>query len=134
VAFGAGDTFFRKHALSGDRELREFSFNRTARTTQLLRAFPVSVFSNRIGPIYVDLDRRILGAIKVGAVNVQQTAEFYHLDTLSTTTPNIPFLVVPFALMNNSDTGYGDITFGHGRAWALNTNNGLLAIDLPDPE
>jgi hypothetical protein len=134
VAFGAGDTFFRKHARAGDRELREFSFDRVAGTTQLLRAFPTSVFSNMIGPIYVDLERRILGAIKCADVGVTQFAEFYHLDSLSTTTANVPYLVVPFSSTNNSRDGYGDITFGNGRAWALNTNNGLLAIELPDPE
>jgi hypothetical protein len=133
LAWGDGDTFY-VNSSEGWRALHYFSFDRVAGTTQLIRFYDSTVFPHRIGPIMVDLERRILGGIEVGGAGVSQYAVFYDLDSLSSVFPNTAFLSVPFTSRTNNAAGYGGMAYGNGRAFAMNTRNGILAAALSDFE
>lgn len=130
VAFGKGDTFYAdRHGVG----LHHFAFDRTAGTTEILQIYDETVFPESIGPIFVDLERRILGGVVPANANVRQSVMFFDLDSLSADFPNPAYLAIPFSTRNANPNGYGGMDFGSGLAFAVNTNNGILALTLPPP-
>lgn len=116
ICFGPGDTIFVKRAAG---PLRHVSFDLAAGTATLLNSFTIGA----VGPIHYS------GKYLAGfTIETPDRARVYDVSDL----PNAPVLVgqLPFETDNANGNNAGAVDIGGGRAYFLDTNNGLLAANI----
>lgn len=125
LAFGKGNTFWAK---STSRELRECSFDLTAGTGTVLRVLVPegAVAYTNTSAIGVDAENDLVAML--GILDSPQNLQLY--DVLNAT--DSPRLVDQefFGVNNANGNGTGSVDFDvkGGRVFALNSNNGIMAL------
>ena len=121
VAFGPENTFWSK---AKGLPLRQVAFDLASGTGSVLRSY-TNDFPNNIGPIGVEPASSLLAGI---AFDVPDNLKLYYLSS-PTTAPSL-------ICSNNFATDYansyyvGAVAFGNDRVYALDSDNGLLALQL----
>lgn len=125
LAFGPGNTFYGK---AGTFYLRQvgytFDAGSSTYTASVLRTLTAGV--DQINAIGMDMQNQI-----VGGVALQNNDNLTLYDVWSTTTTNVPAMEQEFFATDNANVnGTGAVAFdvAGGRVFALDTNNGLLAL------
>ena len=123
LAFGAGDTFWAK----GDSAtgLRLVSFDLAHGTGAVLRTYGSSAYLSNAIPIGVETNLNVLAAV---SIENPDNLRLYNLADLNSG----PYLVDQelFPTDNPNANGTGAVEFGGGRVFALDSNNGILALTL----
>jgi len=122
LSFGAGDTFWAK---ATGFALRRLSFDLNAGTATTTQSFGSSVFPTQIGPIFALNASNLL----VG-VEIAPGADFVKLYDISTANPPVFLDRQDYYTNLNNGLGAGEICYGNGTFYALNSDNGILALML----
>lgn len=122
VAFGSGNTIWAKGEAG---TLRRIEFNIGTGAASVTHEFPPVQHSGVIGPIGFDPARNLLAGI---AVENPDNLQLHDLSNLSA--PPV-LLDQEFFLTDNPNINRtGAVAFGGGRVYALNTNNGIIAMNV----
>lgn len=125
AAFGEGNTVFAK---APNHPLRQFSFDLAAASATLSNTFDI-VNPAGIGPIGYDPVNKLLGGISV--LTTPDNLELYQLDNAGT---NLTLVDQDFFASDNPNpNGVGSVDFGGGNVYALDVNNGLIALKINPP-
>jgi hypothetical protein len=123
VAFGQGNTFWGK----GDSStaLRLVQFDLATSNATVLRVYGSSTYYLGATAIGVEPSLGVLGAV---SIENPDNLRLYNINNLDSG----PFLVDQELFPTDSDNinGTGAVDFGDGRIYALDSNNGILALTL----
>jgi len=124
LAFGAGNTVWGKQNGS---PLRQASFNLVTGTGAVLQSFASPVVAGTVGAIGVSTNLQLLGGV---ALETPDNFQLYDLPSSGS-----PSLVETnaFPADNPNSNGTGAVDFGGDRVFALDSNNGILALQLLSP-
>jgi len=124
LAFGAGNTVWGKQTGS---PLRQASFNLVTGTGAVLQSFASPVVAGTVGAIGVSTNLQLLGGV---ALETPDNFQLYDLPSSGS-----PSLVETnaFPADNPNSNGTGAVDFGGDRVFALDSNNGILALQLLSP-
>ena len=125
MTWGEGDTFWGK---SAEEALYQWSFDSVGQTAMVQRAkldFPGGTFSN----FGFSEDRRYLAGLVL-----QSGADAVELYDVSSSDGD-PVLLdsVPFATANEHTLNYGNVLISSNRVFALEPNNGAVAVTINPP-
>jgi|GEM_PF-666646 len=119
LAFGAGNTFW---ATASGRPVRHIDLT-TGRT---LASYGSSALPTTLIVLGVEPVKNLLAAINL--VTGRDPLNLYDITTLSMTSFNAPVDSVTFPVDNANANGTGAIAFAGDMLFALDTNNGLMAL------
>ncbi|MFN7138541.1 MAG: family 10 glycosylhydrolase [Limisphaerales bacterium] len=120
LAFGAGNSFWTKEP---NQALFEVSFS-LGNTNGTLASFTTpSQFPSFVVPIGVDPAFKVLGGVGI------ETPDRFRLYNIASHPPRL-IASEPFATDNANANWVGSVAFGDDRVYALDTNNGLIALRL----
>ena len=124
IAFGAGNTFWGK---ASSKPLRQVSFNLGAGTGLVVQSFTNPIVANVIAPIGVSTNLNVFAGI---AIETPDNLKLYDLPS-----SGAPTLIGtnPFASDNANANATGAVDFAGDRVFALDSNNGLLAVQILPP-
>ncbi len=126
VTFGRGDTIW---GTTHTNLLRLLSFNLGAGTASTLRLYNDNEVPTAVNPIGFSSSLNILAGIHVNSPN--------HLRVYDLSSPSYtPMLIGTNRFLtdnNNTHTGTGAVRFGDDVIYALNANNGLMAVRILMP-
>jgi GH43 family beta-xylosidase len=121
IAFGQGNTFWAK---STNSPLRQISFDLASGTGQVVQTIGAPGVPESVVPIGVSERWKLLGGINVESPD---HLKLYELGASGGTTQ----ITTNLFTANNPNTFYvGAVTSGRDRIYALNPNNGILALRL----
>jgi hypothetical protein len=123
LAFGAGNTFWAK--ADGSGPLRQVEFDLATGTGIVVRTYAAANFVSAATPLSVETNLNVLAAISVENPD--------NLRLYSLANPANPPLLVDqelFATDNPNGNVTGAVDFGGGKVFALDSNNGLIALTL----
>jgi len=124
LTFGAGNAFWGK---SVGYQLRRVAYEltNTFNAGTIVRAHDTDVVSASMGPIGVDPVNQLVAGVTF------ETPDNLRLYDLADSTNTLPFLDQDFWPTDNANVnGTGAVDFGPGRVFALDSNNGILAMAL----
>ena len=124
LAFGSGNTIWGKQNGS---PLRQASFNLANGTGSVLQSFGSPVVANGVAAIGVSTNLQYLGGVSLATPD---NFQLYNLPSSGS-----PGLVETnaFPADNDNSNGTGAVDFGGDRVFALDSNNGILALQLLSP-
>lgn len=124
LAFGAGNTLWGKQNGS---PLRQTSFNLASGTGTVLQSFGSPTVVNSVAAIGVSTNLQYLGGVSL------ETPDNFQLYQLPP--GGAPGLIETnaFPTDNANGNGTGAVDFGGDRVFALDSNNGILALQLLSP-
>lgn len=124
IAFGAGNTIWGKQTGS---PLRQASFNLAAGTGVVLQSFNSPTVAGTVAAIGVSTNLQLLGGV---ALETPDNFQLYDLPSSGS-----PGLVETnaFPADNPNSNLTGSVDFGGDRVFALDSNNGILALQLLSP-
>jgi uncharacterized lipoprotein YddW (UPF0748 family) len=124
LAFGAGNTIWGKQTGS---PLRQASFNLAAGAGTVMQSFNSPTVANTVGAIGVSTNLQLLGGV---AIETPDNFQLYDLPA-----SGAPGLVETnaFPTDNPNSNLTGSVDFGGDRVFALDSNNGILALQLLSP-
>lgn len=125
VVFGEGDSFWGK---ATGASLRHVEFDLAAGTGTTLHDFATTNFQGAWGPIGVELTEKLLGAV---SLDTPDNFQLYDLSDLSQ--PPVMVHQELFPTDNANLNGTGQVDFGGGRVYAMDSNNGIVAYELKKP-
>ena len=122
LTFGVGDTFWSK---AGGSSLRRLSFDLNAGTATTLQTYFSTVFPAQVGPIrYIGASNLLAGIDIPSGVD---RVKLYDVSTL-TNTVLLDSKLFPTNVANGVYAG--DLCFGGGRLYALDSDNGVMAFNI----
>ncbi len=123
LAFGAGDTVWAKG--DGTTPLRQISFDLGTGTGTILHSYSSAQFASTALPLAVKADQGLLASISIENPDHLRLYTTFNL-------ANPPVLVDQeiFPSDNANDNFAGALDFGGGKLFALDSNNGLLAMTI----
>lgn len=124
LAFGAGNTIWGKQNGS---PLRQASFNLGTGTGAVVQSFGSPTVVNSVAAISVSTNLQLLGG-----VSLETPDNFQLYDLPSSGSPGL-IETNAFPTDNANGNGTGAVDFGGDRVFALDSNNGLLALQLLSP-
>jgi hypothetical protein len=136
IAWGEGDTFYTKAdtaGLAGQRPLQYFSLDTNSAAAWLLDSH--LTLAARLGsPFAFDRERSLLAIIKSHVVGGYPTHQLrlFKKTALGLDQQDLPYPYRSFATTNLNGNGVGDVTFGGGKLFALNANNGIMAFNIKE--
>lgn len=136
IDWGEGDTFYTKAdiaAVSGQRPLQYFSLDTNSAAAWQLESH-LTLAAGLGGPFAFDAERNLLAIIKphiVGGFPTHQL-RLFKKTTLGLDQQDLPYPYRSFTTTNLNGNGVGDVTFGGGKLFALNANNGILAFNIKE--
>ena len=122
LSFGQTNSFWTK--ISGG-VLRHIEFDLAAGTGVSAQTFATTELAGNILPIGVDPGRGLLSGI---SLETPDNVRLYDIATLTNPPVNIDTDFFPTDNVNGNGTG--SVAFGNNRLFVLDTNNGLLALDV----
>lgn len=122
LSFGAGDTFWAK---ANGFALRHLAFDLNAGTATTLETYGASVFPSQIGPIFALNSSNLLAGIEIAP-----GADFVKLYDISTINPPVFLDRQDYYTNLANGLAAGEICYGNGNFYALDSDNGLLALTL----
>jgi len=123
LAFGAGNTFWGK---ANGRALRQIAFNPAAGSGSVLRTHGDPSVPNSVSAIGVNNDLALLGGVSIASPN---HLRLYELPSA----PASPVLIATNLFPTDNDNtgaGTGAVDFSGDHVYALDSNNGLLALKI----
>ncbi|HAV63240.1 MAG TPA: hypothetical protein DCY13_12855 [Verrucomicrobiales bacterium] len=127
LAFGSGNEFWTK---APSRNLRRQSLNVAGGTATTINNIANTVIPNNVSPIAVNLASNILAGVLTGT---STTAGNHAVNLYDISNPAAPALILstnfPAPIAANSNVS-GGADFHNDLLFALDTNNGLLALKL----
>lgn len=125
LAFGAGDTFWGKG--DGSNALLHVAFDLGTGTGTILHRYDNAAYPATAMALGVEPTRNVLASI---SVENPDNLRFYNIADLA----NAPVLLdqEAFATDNPNINATGAVDFGNNRVYALDSNNGLMALTLGD--
>lgn len=123
VAFGAGNTLWSK---LGAQDLRLVTFDPATGVGSLTKTYPG--FHGSTAPIGVDAAKGYLGIVQYGTAGAAQSVKVYDIRD-----PLAGLIVIdeePFPTTNANGNGVGAVDISGDLVFALDTNNGLLALKV----
>jgi hypothetical protein len=123
IAFGAGDTFWGK---ASGQPLRQIAFDLAAGTGTVVQTTGSPAVAGTVTAIGVEPAAGLVGGVAV------ETPDAFQLYELSN---NVPVLLAtqPFATDNGNANATGAVDFNGDCVYALDSNNGLLALRILPP-
>lgn len=125
IAFGAGDTFWGK---ATSLPLRQIGFNLGAGTGSVIQAFGSPPVASSMMAIGVNPDDGLLGGVVLGAPDYFQLYDLPAVGAPSVIESN------DFPTDNPNSNGTGAVDFGDDQVFALDSNNGILAMSILPPQ
>lgn len=122
VAFGQTNTYWVK---SSGGPLRHVEFDMTGGTGTVLQTFTAGQLPGNILPIGVDASNNLLAGI---ALETPDNVRLFDIADLANPPVNLDTDFFPTD--NANDNGTGSLDFASDRLYVLDTNNGLLALDV----
>lgn len=124
IAFGSGNTIWGKQTSA---PLRQASFNLAAGTGAVLQSFGNPTVANTVAAIGVSTNLHLLGGV---ALETPDNFQLYDLPA-----SGAPGLVETnaFPADNPNSNLTGSVDFGGYRVFALDSNNGIIALQLLSP-
>jgi uncharacterized lipoprotein YddW (UPF0748 family) len=124
IAFGAGNTFWGK---INSAPLRQISFNLSTGTGSVIQSFASPLVTSAIAPIGVSTELELLGGV---AISSPGNFQLYDLPPIGA-----PSLIETnaFPTDNPNGNGVGAVDFGGDRVFALNCQNGIIALQILPP-
>lgn len=123
LAFGAGNTYWSKAA---NGVLRQVAFDLTTSAGTVLRSYTTSEFPATLLPIGVDPVNELLAGVGIG-----DTPDSLRLFDIANRFVAPVWLDTEFFPTDNANAnGTGSVDFGGDKVFALDSNNGLLAMRL----
>ncbi len=126
LAFGAGNTFF---GTASARLLRQIDLD----TGLTVAQYSTAVLPGALTLIGVDPGANLLAGITLNTSPLPDTLDLYDLNTLSEAVLNAPLDSEPFPVDNANGNGTGAVDFFGNVVYALDSNNGLMAMTVPEP-
>ncbi len=124
LAFGPDNIVYGSHA---GRALHELQLDADEPGLTVLRSFGGAIISSGIGPVAVDVENNLLAGVNTGSHEVM----LYNRSHLTTEWTVQPVATRTFPTTHTNTNGTGDVNFAAGnRIFALDTNNGLAALDF----
>jgi uncharacterized lipoprotein YddW (UPF0748 family) len=124
LAFGAGNTIWGKQTSS---PLRQASFNLAAGTGAVLLSFSSPTVAGTVAAIGVNTNLQLLGGVAI------ETPDNFQLYDLPSGGPPALVETNAFPSDNPNSNLTGSVDFGGDRVFALDSNNGILALQLLAP-
>jgi hypothetical protein len=124
IAFGAGDTFWGK---ASSLPLRQVSFNVGSGTGSVIQTFNSPTVALTMMAIGVDPGQNLLGGV---VLDTPDNFQLYDLPAVGS--PGV-LQTNDFPTDNDNSNGTGAVDFGGNRVYALDSNNGILAMDILPP-
>jgi hypothetical protein len=121
IAFGEGDTFWGK---SIAMPLSQVAFDLSDNSAELLNSYPAP-FPLTVSPIGVSASLNLLAGI---GMESPDNLKLY--DISDPYNPPVPLGTNNFATANTNTFYVGAIAFGRDRVYALDPNNGIIAMQL----
>ncbi len=123
IAFGQGDTFWGK--ANGVVPLRQVSFNLTSGLGTVIRTHGSPGIANSLAPIGIHPAYNLLAGI---AIETPDHVKLFDLNTADAA----PILIETnnFSTDNDNSNGTGAVDFGDDRVFALDSNNGIAAMQI----
>ena len=125
IAFGEGDTFWGKGDLGN--ALRHVQFDLLTGMGTVLRTYTTAQFPATVQPIGVEVSRSLLGGV---SIENPDNLRLYSIADLGSPPVLVDQELFPSDAPNINNTGA--IDFGDGIIYALDSNNGLMALLLGD--
>lgn len=122
LSFGKTNSFWTKIS---DGVLRHIEFDLAAGTGESAQTFATAELAGNILPIGVDTDRGLLAGM---SVETPDNVRLYDISTLPSPPATIDTDFFPTDNVNGNGTG--SVAFGNNMLFVLDTNNGLLALDV----
>ncbi|HOX02926.1 MAG TPA: DUF4623 domain-containing protein [Candidatus Paceibacterota bacterium] len=126
LAFGPGNTFL---GTAAGRLLRQIDVD----TGLTVAQYGTNVLSSALTIVGVDPGANLLAGITLNTSPLPDTLDLYGLNTLSEAVLNTPLDSEPFPVDNANGNGTGAIDFFGNVVYALDSNNGLMAMTVPEP-
>lgn len=124
IAFGASNTFWGK---ASSKPLRQISFNLGTGSGTVIQSFTNPVVANAVAPIGLSTNLNLLGGV---AIETPDNFKLYDLPLSGT--PGLLETNV-FPTDNANGNAVGSVDFGGDRVFALDANNGILALQILPP-
>lgn len=121
IAFGSGDTFWGK---SSSKPLRQIAFNLGTGVGTVLQTFTSPTVPNAVAPIGISTNLGMLGGV---AIDTPDNFQLYDLPVSGA--PEL-FASTNFPSDNANGNATGAVDFGGNRVFALDSNNGILAMEI----
>ena len=122
LSFGKTNSFWTR--ISGG-VLRHIEFDPAAGTGESVQTFATAELAGNILPIGVDADQDLLAGM---SVETPDNVRLYDISALPNPPANIDTDFFPTDNVNGNGTG--SVAFGNNMLYVLDTNNGLLALDI----
>jgi len=124
LAFGAGNTFWGK---ANGQSLRQFAFTPGASTATVIQTYSSPTIASTVSPIGLSTNLGLLGGVAI------ETPDNFQLFDLPLSGAPVLIETNAFATDNVNTFNTGAVDFGGDRVFALNSNNGLLALQILPP-
>ncbi|MES2707729.1 MAG: immunoglobulin domain-containing protein [Verrucomicrobiota bacterium] len=124
--FGPGNTIWAK-AFGG--KLVNITYNPVTSTAAVTHTFTTAQFPAGVGPLAVDPVKNLLGGVNTN--QAPDNLRLYNIANLEADPALLDLQFFPTDNPNLNQTGSAD--FGGNRLYALDTNNGLIAMNLNVP-
>jgi hypothetical protein len=125
IAFGAGNSFWGK---ATGLPLRQIAFNLGAGTGNVIQTFASPTTASTMMAIGVDSNHDLLGGVVLDAPD---NFQLYGLPAVGA--PSV-LETNAFPTDNENNNGTGSVDFGGNHVFALNSNNGILAMRILPPQ
>jgi hypothetical protein len=122
LAFGAGNTFWAKG--DGSSPLRHVQFDLGTGIGTTLRSYPAANYVSSGLAIAIETNLNLLASISI------ENPDNLRLYTTFTTNPPVLVDQELFPTDNENAFGTGALDFGGGKLFAIDSNNGILAVTL----
>ena len=123
LSFGKTNSFWTK---TSGGVLRHIEFDLAAGTGVAAQTFATTELAGNILPIGVDPSRDLLAGI---SLETPDNVRLYDISGLTNPPVNIDTDFFPTDTVNGNGTG--SVAFGNDMLFVLDTNNGLLGLDIP---
>ncbi|MEP6662362.1 MAG: DUF4623 domain-containing protein [Verrucomicrobiota bacterium] len=124
IAFGEGDTFWGK---ASAQPLLKISFNAALGTGQVLQTNGVPTVANSIGPIGFSSLLQVVAGIAIETPDNLKVFDVFTNATVGLAETET------FATDNDNLNQTGSVDFGGDRVFALDSNNGMIALRILPP-
>ena len=124
LAFGAGNTFWGK---ASSKPLRQISFNLGTASGTVIQSFTNPIVPNAVAPIGISTNLGLLGGVAI------ETPDNFQLFDLPTSGAPTIIETNQYPTDNANANATGSVDFGGDRVFALDSNNGILALMILPP-
>lgn len=126
VAFGAGNTIWGQSHAGGT--LAHYKLDFETGEAVVLEAYDWNIFDANVKPIAVDVEHNLLAGV---AIATPDTVNLYDISQIDEFTPPVLLHSVVTPTDNANTLFRGALAFGDDTLFALDTNNGIIALALP---